>query len=365
MGHQLFQGPAQGGPGRLGARLREQPRHGAMNLPKAASDGGNTAAVALPAIDRAADENAGPVAERNYLHENTRRHHHPSYPAPAGFSSIEGVLQKNRGPTEIILHFFSRFFCFLGFFPLQALDWQPPAATQPLQKKSCLKTDGRFSVRTGLCHNPRMDVEMTGRNEGCESWTVVKRCPGLPARRFAARNDSVCSVSSCLSAFRAQRFGARNDSSAFGHPAETRRWRSHTPEPAGLSGFNHTQSKLIKAIQTQSHTFYETMQAILLFRFPTPRAFRVPLPNPAWAALSPASSFRLRLDPFLPRGLSGPCSMCSFAAKIQFRGTIRDTAKVQKNRLNPTKRIRVFVARAGDAGMTFGRNRAATKAALN
>jgi hypothetical protein len=32
------------------------------------------------------------------------------------------ILQKNRGPTEIILHFFSRFSGFLGFFLSQALD---------------------------------------------------------------------------------------------------------------------------------------------------------------------------------------------------------------------------------------------------
>jgi len=37
---------------------------------------------------------------------------------------IEAILQKNGGLTEIILHFFSRFPCFLGFFPLQAVAFQ-------------------------------------------------------------------------------------------------------------------------------------------------------------------------------------------------------------------------------------------------
>ena len=123
-----------------------------------------------------------------------------------------GHLQKNRGPTEIILHFFSSFSFFSGFFPLQAVAFQRQAPLAPLQKKSCLKTDGRFSVRPGMCHNRPVKVEMTDRNEGCEGWTAVKRRPAL----------------------RAKRFGARNDSSAFGHPAGNRRWRARTPKPAAL-----------------------------------------------------------------------------------------------------------------------------------
>ncbi len=45
-----------------------------------------------------------------------------------------GLLQKNRGPTEIILHFFSSFYVFWGLFPLQAIAFQRQAAIQPLQK---------------------------------------------------------------------------------------------------------------------------------------------------------------------------------------------------------------------------------------
>jgi hypothetical protein len=48
----------------------------------------------------------------------------------------EAILQKIGGPTEIILHFFSRFSGFLGFFQLQAVALQPQAAIEPLQKKS-------------------------------------------------------------------------------------------------------------------------------------------------------------------------------------------------------------------------------------
>ena len=129
------------------------------------------------------------------------------------------AFAEKRGSHGIYFALFLRFSGFLGFFPLQALDRQPPAAIKTLQKKSCLKTDGRFSLRPGLCHNPRMNVEMTGRNEGCEGWTAAICRPGLPA----------------------QCFGARNDSSAFRHSASKRRCRAHTPEPAGLfCGKNRT-----------------------------------------------------------------------------------------------------------------------------
>ncbi len=131
----------------------------------------------------------------------------------------EAILQKNGGPTEIILHFVLRFPCFLGFVPSQAVALQRPAPIQPLPKKSCLKTDGRFSLPSGICHNHRVKVETTGWDEGCEGWTVIKCPPPL----------------------RAQRFGARNESSAFGPRAGKRRWRAHTPEPAGLSGAHHTR----------------------------------------------------------------------------------------------------------------------------
>jgi hypothetical protein len=91
---------------------------------------------------------------------------------PSFWPEIGAILQKNRGPTEIILHFFSCFLGFLGFFPLQAVDGQAQAAIRTLQKKSCLKTYRRFSVRSAMCHNRRMRVEnnnwKTGRH--AEKW---------------------------------------------------------------------------------------------------------------------------------------------------------------------------------------------------
>ncbi len=41
-----------------------------------------------------------------------------------------------------------------------------------------------------MCFNGRVKVEITGPNEGCESWTAVRRRPALRAQRFGVRNDS-------------------------------------------------------------------------------------------------------------------------------------------------------------------------------
>jgi hypothetical protein len=67
------------------------------------------------------------------------------------------LLQKNGGPAEIILHFFSHLPCFVGFLPLQAPDFTRHALIRPLQKKSRLKTYRRFFVRPAMCHNRRMN----------------------------------------------------------------------------------------------------------------------------------------------------------------------------------------------------------------
>jgi hypothetical protein len=67
------------------------------------------------------------------------------------------VWQKNRGPAENIYHFFSRFFGFLGFLALQAIESKGQAAIKTLQKKSYLKTYGRFFVFPGLWQNQRHD----------------------------------------------------------------------------------------------------------------------------------------------------------------------------------------------------------------
>jgi hypothetical protein len=148
----------------------------------------------------------------------------------------EPVLQKNGGPTEIILHFFPSFSVLSGFSPSQALASEPLAPIRPLPKKSCQKHYRRFFVHSGMCHNPRMKVETTGRNAGCEVWTAIRRRPAVCAKRL----------------------GLRNDSSAFGHPAGKRRWQARTPKSAGLSGAHHTQSNLIKANHTQSHVLLQS-----------------------------------------------------------------------------------------------------------
>jgi hypothetical protein len=150
-----------------------------------------------------------------------------------------GFLQKNRGPTEIILHFFLRFYTFWGFFPLQAIAFQPEAPFQSLQKKSCQKHYRRFFVHSALCLNGIVKVVTTGRNEGCQEWTAVMR----------------------QTTSRAKRLGARNDRSAFGHPAGKRRCCAPTPRPVGLSGANQSQSKLIKPNQTQLHMLCDPTRA--------------------------------------------------------------------------------------------------------
>ncbi len=96
---------------------------------------------------------------------------------------IEAVLQKNGGPTEIILHFFSRFPGFLGCFPLQAIAIQPQAPLRPLQEKSCQKTYHRFFVHSALCHNRRV-------NERTVQWEKIREKPrGGPPGRCSASKD--------------------------------------------------------------------------------------------------------------------------------------------------------------------------------
>jgi hypothetical protein len=121
-----------------------------------------------------------------------------------GVKPSEGLWQKNRGLTGNISHFFSSFSGFSGFFPLQVLLYEQQAAIQPLQKKSCLKTDGRFSVRSGICHNRRVKVEnnnwKTGRQAekwGPKNGLLPSFCPHL----FAFKVEEA----SCLLAVKDQR----------------------------------------------------------------------------------------------------------------------------------------------------------------
>jgi len=153
------------------------------------------------------------------------------------------ILQKNGGPTEIILHFFSCFPGFSGFIALQAVDFQQQAAVPSLQKKSYQKHYRRFFVRPGICLNGVVKVGQSGRNQGCAGWTAAKRRPALCANRF----------------------GVRNDSSAFGHgractpcaPAPV-----CAPKPVGVSGVNQTQSNPIK---NQSQSAFKVEETSRLF----------------------------------------------------------------------------------------------------
>jgi len=117
-------------------------------------------------------------------------------------------LQKNRGPTENILHFFSRFSGFSRFFPSQPIAFQAQAAAKTLQNKSYLKSYRRFSVRPAMRHNRRMKVEMTGRNQGRQGPTSGQRQPDLCAQRLGALNGSSA-------------FGRRPESDAGARPPET------------------------------------------------------------------------------------------------------------------------------------------------
>ena len=96
------------------------------------------------------------------------------------FWPINGAIsQKNGGPMKFILHFFSHFPDFLGFFLLQAVDFKPQPPLQPLQKKSCQKHYRRFYVRSAICHNRCMNVEMTVWEQGCAGSVAFRRQPAL------------------------------------------------------------------------------------------------------------------------------------------------------------------------------------------
>jgi hypothetical protein len=103
---------------------------------------------------------------------------------------IEAFLQINVGTTKTISHFFSRFYGFPGFLPLQVVLYEQQAAIQPLQKKSCQKHYRRFFVCSGMCHNHHVKVDLSDRDEGREDRAAVVRQPASRAKRFGLRNDS-------------------------------------------------------------------------------------------------------------------------------------------------------------------------------
>jgi hypothetical protein len=97
----------------------------------------------------------------------------------------------------------------LGFFLSQPIDFQSQASLQPLQKQSYLKSYRRFFVRSAMCHNRRMNVEMTDRCEvpgsACASRAVVGVPPNTPVLIFCFRTPT---------GKRRPRAGARNCNSA-------------------------------------------------------------------------------------------------------------------------------------------------------
>jgi hypothetical protein len=77
---------------------------------------------------------------------------------------------------------------FTGFWDclaLQVVVYESQAAAGHLQNKSCLKTYRRFFVRSRMCLNKPVKVEMTGRDEGCG------RCAAPRAAALLSRNHAV------------------------------------------------------------------------------------------------------------------------------------------------------------------------------
>jgi hypothetical protein len=68
------------------------------------------------------------------------------------FGRKTGVRAKNKR------HFILSFSGFCGYVALQAIDFHQLAWRRPLQKKSCLKTYGRFLVFWEIRHNRRVNI---------------------------------------------------------------------------------------------------------------------------------------------------------------------------------------------------------------
>jgi hypothetical protein len=72
---------------------------------------------------------------------------------------LEAVWQKNEGSALKKIHFFLCFFSFSGIFVAQTVEVQAQPPTGPLQKKSCLKTYGRFFRFWEMWQNRRVNVK--------------------------------------------------------------------------------------------------------------------------------------------------------------------------------------------------------------
>jgi len=76
------------------------------------------------------------------------------------------------------------FTCFWDSWLFQILAPQGEPSRGRLQNKSCLKTYRRFFVRSGMCFNNPVKVEMTGRDEGCGR-SATLRAAALLSRSYA------------------------------------------------------------------------------------------------------------------------------------------------------------------------------------
>jgi len=113
------------------------------------------------------------------------------------------------------------FTCFWDSWLFQTLAPQGEPARGRLQNKSCLKTYRRFFVRSGMCLNGVVKIEMTGRDEGCER-SAALRDAALLSRNYAiARGAHAPSPS--------QAGGARNSTANRCKRVQSYRNRTATP----------------------------------------------------------------------------------------------------------------------------------------
>ena len=84
------------------------------------------------------------------------------------------------------------FTCFWDSRLFQTLAPQGEPARGRLQNKSCLKTYRRFFVRSGMCLNKPVKVEMTGRDEGCGRRAALRAAGLLSAPPTTALQSETC-----------------------------------------------------------------------------------------------------------------------------------------------------------------------------
>jgi len=84
------------------------------------------------------------------------------------------------------------FTCFWDSWLFQTLATQGEPARGRLQNKSCLKTYRRFFVRSGMCLNKSVKVEMTGRDEGCGRRAALRAAALLSAPPTTALQSETC-----------------------------------------------------------------------------------------------------------------------------------------------------------------------------